>query len=270
MKTYVVVSGGFDPIHAGHIEYLKAAKQLGDHLIVGLNSDDWLKRKKGKEFMDFNTRLKIVESIKYVDEVMSFDDSDDSAIQLLYKVKKHITDHNRLIFANGGDRTQENIPEMNAKIHNIEFAFGVGGEKINSSSSIIKNYGLEVSPEDSNKVETRWGYWEMYDKNHQNTVKLKKLVVKPGRCLSFQRHKERKEMWFVASGYGKIITRDDINGDDDYYDVYKLYPFATRYIDANQWHQLINDSVKEDLIVYEIQYGKNCAEDDIERSTGEE
>ena len=84
----VVVSGGFDPIHTGHIEYFKSAKSLGDKLIVALNSDNWLEKKKGKFFMPFEERESIVKSITYVDEVISFeDDVKGSCINALEKVK---------------------------------------------------------------------------------------------------------------------------------------------------------------------------------------
>ena len=82
-----VVSGGFDPIHSGHIDYISEAKENADHLIVALNSDNWLSEKKGKPFMEFNERKKIIESIKYVDEVIDFDDSDGSCISALKKIK---------------------------------------------------------------------------------------------------------------------------------------------------------------------------------------
>ena len=85
----IVVSGGFDPIHSGHIEYLKSAKEHGDKLIVALNSDNWLEKKKGKPFMTFNERKSILESIQYVDEVINFeDDKKGSCINALTKIKK--------------------------------------------------------------------------------------------------------------------------------------------------------------------------------------
>ena len=85
----IVVSGGFDPIHSGHIEYLKSAKEHGKKLIVALNSDGWLKKKKGKPFMTFNERKSILEAIQYVDEVIDFvDDKKGSCINALKKIKK--------------------------------------------------------------------------------------------------------------------------------------------------------------------------------------
>ena len=85
----IVVSGGFDPIHSGHIEYLKSAKEYGDKLIVALNSDSWLEKKKGKPFMTFNERKSILEAIEYVNEVINFeDDKKGSCINALLKIKK--------------------------------------------------------------------------------------------------------------------------------------------------------------------------------------
>ena len=84
----IVVSGGFDPIHSGHIEYLKCAKEHGHKLIVALNSDKWLEKKKGKPFMTFNERKSILEAIQYVDEVIDFEDDDKgSCINALEKIK---------------------------------------------------------------------------------------------------------------------------------------------------------------------------------------
>ena len=83
-KTVVIVSGGFDPLHSGHISYLESAKQLGDHLVVALNSDAWLSRKKGRPFMPFEERAGIIERLEMVDTVWGFDDSDGSAKAVSY------------------------------------------------------------------------------------------------------------------------------------------------------------------------------------------
>jgi D-beta-D-heptose 7-phosphate kinase/D-beta-D-heptose 1-phosphate adenosyltransferase len=132
----VICSGGFDPIHSGHIAYFRSAKRLGDTLVVGVNSDAWLTRKKGKPFMNFNERFEIVQSIKYVDYVMSFNDDDDSAILLIDNVKK-TWPQDEIIFANGGDRNTSNNRE--AEVKDVTFVFGVGGShKMNSSSEILK------------------------------------------------------------------------------------------------------------------------------------
>ena len=143
----VLITGGFDPIHSGHIAYINAAKKLGNHLIVGINSDEWLKRKKGKSFLSFDERKIILENLRAVDEVIGFDDNDDSARDAIYQVASrykydYITDDvPHIIFANGGDRTGKNIPEMDVDVNNVSFMFGVGGkDKKNSSSWILKNW----------------------------------------------------------------------------------------------------------------------------------
>ena len=135
---FVVVTGGFDPIHSGHIDYIREAAKLGDILIVGVNSDKWLTRKKGKPFMNYQERTEVVNALKWVDHVLSFDDSDDSACSLLETLKKTWNGKgDELIFANGGDRNNTNNRE--AKVEGVTFVYGVGGSnKKNSSSDILK------------------------------------------------------------------------------------------------------------------------------------
>ena len=87
----IVVSGGFDPLHSGHLAYFKSACDLGDKLIVALNSDEWLDKKKGKYFMPFDERKAVIESLRMVDEVIDFDDDEiGSCINALIKIKKNI------------------------------------------------------------------------------------------------------------------------------------------------------------------------------------
>ena len=132
----VVVSGGFDPIHSGHLAYFREAKELGMYLIVGVNSDEWLMRKKGYVFMPIEEREEIIKSIKYVNGVNRFNDDDDSAIDLLNKVK-YWYPSDEIIFANGGDRNKSNCRELS--VEGVKFVYGVGGEdKLNSSSEIVE------------------------------------------------------------------------------------------------------------------------------------
>tara|TARA_B100000287_G_scaffold41097_1_gene37287 strand:- start:40 stop:492 length:453 start_codon:yes stop_codon:yes gene_type:complete len=135
----VVVSGGFDPIHSGHIAYLSSAKNLGDKLIVALNSDKWLKNKKGFAFMSFKERKIVLEAINVVDSVKSFEDDElGSCKNALEEIKKEYKGQ-KIIFANGGDRNQSNIPEM--EVQDIDFVFGIGGnDKKNSSSEMMKRF----------------------------------------------------------------------------------------------------------------------------------
>ena len=125
-KKHVLVTGGFDPIHSGHIAYLNAAKELGDTLWVGINSDDWLTRKKGHFFMSFSERFIMVSSLGVVDHTFSFDDRDNSANDAITQVLKEIKGDEYLIFANGGDRTEGNTPETEkfSSHDKIQFKFG--------------------------------------------------------------------------------------------------------------------------------------------------
>lgn len=137
-----VVSGGFDPIHEGHISMIISAQNscpdVFDNVVVGLNSDEWLINKKGYYFMNWQERHSIVSNIKNVRRVIQFDDSDGTAINLLNKVKDIYPNH-EIVFLNGGDRTKDNIPEMS--VEDVTFEFGIGGEgKANSSSSIIDRF----------------------------------------------------------------------------------------------------------------------------------
>ena len=128
----IAVSGGFDPVHIGHIRYLKAASELGKVLVM-LNTDEWLTRKKGKPFMPYRERKEVLEALRYVHRVVPVIDADDSVAEsiLLYKPD---------VFAKGGDRTIENIPvdEKEACLRiGAQLMVGVGGGKVQSSSWLI-------------------------------------------------------------------------------------------------------------------------------------
>ena len=143
METVVLVTGGFDPLHSGHLAYFRAAKKLGDRLIVGINSDSWLERKKGKNFLPLSERYEIVSALKYVDNCILFNDEDDTAIEAIRNVIM-LYPFDRIIFANGGDRVEGNTPEEDAKLFpekDIIFQYGVGGlDKKNSSSWILQKW----------------------------------------------------------------------------------------------------------------------------------
>lgn len=251
-EKIVICTGGFDPIHSGHVSYLQAAKALGDKLIVGLNSDAWLVRKKGKAFMPLNERKCILENIKCVDQVLSFDDSDGSAVSLLEELKL-LHPNTTLVFANGGDRNAINIPET--VVNNIIFQFGVGGEnKANSSSWILEEW---KSP----KISRDWGYYRILHTNGPG-IKLKELTVEPGKSLSMQKHKQRSEFWFVSEGKATVYSLDQFLSQKEMLGVFTKH--TTLHINANKWHQLCNDT-ELPLKIIEIQYGENCVEEDIER-----
>lgn len=136
-KKIVMVSGGFDPVHVGHLDMLKEAKELGDELVVILNNDNWLKLKKGHAFMNEEDRKEILESFKFVDRVVITshepNTKDISVCRELELLKPHI-------FANGGDRKEDNIPEYEiCKRLGIEMVFNIGKKgKIRSSSELVK------------------------------------------------------------------------------------------------------------------------------------
>ncbi len=134
MKT-IIVSGYFDPLHVGHIEYFELAKKLGK-LIVILNNDYQCELKKGKTFMPMEERKRILEALKVVDEVFVSIDKTRSVCESLKALAKH---NKNLVFANGGDRNNKNIPEIEVcRKYNIKIVDGLG-KKIQSSSELIKN-----------------------------------------------------------------------------------------------------------------------------------
>jgi len=136
IETIVIVTGGFDPIHSGHIRYLNKARELGDYLVVGLNSDEWLSRKKGRAFMPWEERRTILDAVG-ANLVIAFDDKDGTAIDVINQVKNRFPDK-KIIFANGGDRTANNVPETS--VADVEFVFGVGGGKTASSSDFLQRW----------------------------------------------------------------------------------------------------------------------------------
>ena len=133
------MSGGFDPVHKGHIRMFREAANLSINVIVGLNSDKWLTRKKGKPFMNWDERAEILQSCKYINQVLPFDDSDETANDIIKQVCSLYRDFDvNIYFANGGDRISDNVPEMKVCDElGVEMVWGVGGGKIQSSSWLI-------------------------------------------------------------------------------------------------------------------------------------
>lgn len=247
----VIVTGGFDPLHSGHIEYFKAARLLGDTLVVGVNSDDWLTRKKGRPFMSFEERAAIIERLDMVDYVWGFDDTDNSAKAVIEQAKKAYPSY-EIIFVNGGDRTPKNIPEM--EVEGVTFEFGVGGKnKANSSSWILDEWKTQ-------KTERDWGYWRVLDDKPLKGYKVKELVIYPGKSLSNQRHFKRSELWTILEGE----VRMDTNWNDVQSSLL-LKPDSRPYgIDIGVWHQASNPG-NQNAHILEVQRGTECVEEDIER-----
>ena len=147
-KIIVAVSGGMDPIHVGHIRLFREAKKLGDELVVILNNDNWLKKKKGFIFMPQRERREVIEAIEGVDRVVlskhQKNPSDMSVCGELLEIKPHI-------FANGGDRNKSNIPEVDVcRSIDCAMVFNIGkGGKVQSSSRLLKKFFDERLPKKS-------------------------------------------------------------------------------------------------------------------------
>jgi len=250
----VLVTGGFDPLHSGHIAYFKAAKELGTYLVVGVNSDAWLTRKKGRAFMPASEREEVIRNLSMVDQVVVFDehmDADGSAKEFIKTMCWHYEDDD-VIFANGGDRTDVNIPEMEVVAENLSFAFGVGGEdKKNSSSWILKEWSQPTT-------ERAWGKYTVLDKG--DGWQVKQLEFDVGKELSDQRHFKRSEHWHVVEGSVAMylespngIPRVQICKSGDSVDI----PVRT-------WHKAVNVGITPARVI-EVWLGDDLTEDDIER-----
>jgi len=254
MSKVVLVTGGFDPLHSGHIEYFKAAKKLGDHLVVGVNSDEWLTRKKGKPFMPFEERAAIIKELSVVDEVIGFNDSDNSACNAIGQILATKGTSWKVIFANGGDRTKANIPEYQTYKDNkdVHFVWGVGGiDKKNSSSWILKEWSQPTT-------ERAWGRYTVLDKGEGWQVK--QLAFDAGKALSDQRHFKRSEHWHVIEGNVEITLQYD--GEEKH--TYVVSQGHSLDIPALCWHKAVNNDEKPARVI-EVWMGNELTEEDIER-----
>ncbi len=178
-KKTIVISGGFDPIHPGHIAMIEDAQKYGEvHIVV--NSDEWLVRKKGFFFQPWTDRKKILEI--YTPHIYSVDDSDGTVCEALRRIKPDY-------FGNGGDRTNKNTPELDVCAElGIEPVFGIGGGKYSSSSAINGRQ----------RVTTRWGSYDVILDLPE--LKVKMLNITAGKKLSLQRHAMRSEFFFTPNG----------------------------------------------------------------------
>jgi len=256
-NTIVLATGGFDPLHSGHVSYLKQCKELGTYLIVGVNSDAWLSRKKGRPFMTVEERCSVVSALSFVDEAWALTDQSDADGSCKPLVEQLLRDepHAQIVFANGGDRTSDNIPEMEIDDPRLSFMFGVGGEdKKNSSSWILQEW---KSP----KTERPWGYYRVL--HEDEGVKVKELTINPGCSISMQRHFKRNEHWHIVEGTATV----EYQGSPSWNIVLPKVLKKNDSIDIQQetWHRVYNNDTQP-LKIVEIQYGDECVESDIERN----
>ena len=135
----VIISGAFGPIHRGHVRLFKGAKAIGHKVILGLNSDDWVVKNRGKVFMDWSERAEVLREFRNIDDVISFNDKDGTALELITRVK-NLYPEAKLAFANGGTRTESNTPEAGmCSAYGIDMVFNAGGGIVQSSSQLIEN-----------------------------------------------------------------------------------------------------------------------------------
>lgn len=249
---WVAVSGGFDPLHIGHVRMLEAARRLGDKLVVILNNDNWLKDKKGFAFMPEHERIELLESFPHVDRVVVTDHKpgeyaiDRSVCRTLRKIRPHI-------FANGGDRKPDGDPIPEVELCNelgIKVVYNVGrGGKVQSSSWMIRDASRALG-----RSERPWG--EFYNWDTGTGWNLKTIYVKPNKRLSLQYHHHRSERWVLVAGDASaVILRDGKKIETP------LHVGETFIVEKMTPHRLLS---KKGAILVEVAVG-NFDEQDIVR-----
>ncbi len=252
-----MVSGGFDPIHIGHVRMFEAAKRLGDKLVVVMNNDNWIREKKGFVFMPEKERAEIIASFPFVDKVVLTShkpsDKDRSVVRELKKLKP-------AIFANGGDRDTKDAKNQNSSLNpeqqycvetGIQMVFSVGrGGKVQSSSWMIRdaarNFVRSMRP---------WGSFYGWDAGKE--WKLKTIYIEPKKRLSLQYHHHRQEHWMLVEG-DATATIHESDGTP------KIIPMqigVPLFVDVKAVHRLES---KRGGVVVEIALG-NFDENDIIR-----
>ena len=249
-KTYdfALVSGGFDPVHVGHLRMFQDAKNLSENVIVLLNNDEWLIKKKGKPFMNEDQRKEILDEFKSISKVIIQTANDKSSSQAIEEFVQNNPDKT-ICYCNGGDRSNiRNIREAEVcKKLGVTLEFGIGGDKkIESSSQLTKNYLGNVE-------ERPWGNYHIIAKN--KGYQIKEIIVSKGSKLSLQKHSGRSEFWQIVKGKSKITIEKN-----EHY----LKEKEHIYIPKNTIHRIENIG-KEELIFIEIQLGENLKEEDIIR-----
>ncbi len=257
-KKVVAVSGGFDPMHFGHVRYLQEARKLGDSLVVILNNDHWLKAKKGFVFMPEKERVEVLEAMSVVDRVVltKHKKGMNNASARERSVALELARIKPAIFANGGDRDEKNAADPHSSLYwdievckklGTKMVFGVGaGGKVQSSSWLTKKVAslgtTDIRP---------WGY--MHTHKAEPTFWIKTIHVAPGRRLSLQEHKYRAETWVCVEGEVTAeIGRKKLH----------LKPGGVVTFPARTKHRL--SSEKGGAIV-EVAFGSHVHEDDIVR-----
>ena len=257
-KEYIVISGGFDPIHSGHINLIQDASKVANVIAI-VNNNNFLINKKGFIFLDQNERIKILSSITGVDETFLSIDNDHTVINSLKKLIN--SGRNIKYFGNGGDRmTEDDIPETEiCKKNNIELIFNLGGQKSQSSSSLaVSLYDqLQKKNSESNYVEKPWGFYKTFIS--EDEYLLKKIYINPGEELSEQSHNHRDEHWIIVSGKVTVLSDKKMQEKEKNDHI---------FISRNTKHKIINHQ-DEPAVIIEVQTGVILSEDDIIRYNDE-
>ena len=253
---YIILSGGYDPLHSGHLAMIRDAVARSNHgVIILLNSDDWLTRKKGKPFMNAAERADILLDIRGVARVFAFNDDDGTATDGIRFVAKAFPVF-KLAFGNGGDRKDGSTPSAEHEVckeYGIDMIWGLGGDyKKNSSSAILANWTRETE-------QRPWGSFTTYEVG--KGYKVKTLSVNPGQRLSLQYHNHRDEYWTVLSGHGvAYIGRDQYDSPLPF----EISQGTTLHIPKGTHHR-VSCTGDVPLVIMEAQIGDYVGEDDIVR-----
>ena len=198
---WVAVSGGFDPLHIGHVRLFKEARTLGDKLVVIVNNDAWLRDKKGFAFMPQKERAELISSFPFVDKVVITKDKPGGKN---LGVREALARLKPAVFANGGDRKREkDIPEAGVcRKYGITLIFNVGrGGKVQSSSWMIN-----AARRPASRSVRPWG--EYYGWDSGKRWNLKTIYIKPRMRLSLQYHNSREEWWLLVGGDATATVRE--------------------------------------------------------------
>jgi cytidyltransferase-like protein len=261
LDPIVVVSGGFDPTHEGHLALFNAAAEYGKVHVL-LNSDEWLTRKKGSFLLPWETRKELLINLSAIHRVHAVDDQDDTVCNGLEELRKTYP-NTKMLFANGGDRKEGNTPEtFVCRTYKIEVLWNIGGEKVNSSSALLSEY--EHKHKIKHLISRNWGTYEIIAQGRGFLTKI--LTIFPRKHISYQRHLHRTEEWLVLEGSGLFIR--DHNKFDGM--VRKMYPTDRMGIPPLTWHWVKNTSQNEPLRILETWFGDILEESDIEREDSHE
>ena len=278
LDPIVIVSGGFDPVHEGHMALFNAAAEHGKVHVL-LNSDDWLARKKGSSLLSFQTREEILNNITSIHRVHAVDDRDETVCNGLLKLRGEYS-NTKMFFANGGDRKVNNIPEQwFCEDLEINLLWNIGGDKIESSSKLLNQYvdNMQILSEPENAIVSKnlnhrkWGHYEIIDSGEGWLTKI--LTVHAGKSISLQKHTYRSEEWLVLEGYGYFASSEPIDKSHTSYFKHmtatRIYPGFKISIPSFTWHWVKNSEEKISLKILETWFGGTLEESDIERKEDE-